>query len=140
MNQNKPSDHQGEHLPIPSETEKAAKAVLDAAFTVHSNLGPGLLESVYETCLAHELRIQGLAVQVQITLPVVYADIRIDTGYRLDMLIDNRVIVEIKSVEQILPVHQAQILTYLKLSGYRLAFLINFNVRHLRDGIQRFVN
>ena len=140
MNQNKPSDHQGEHLPIPSETEKAAKAVLDAAFTVHSNLGPGLLESVYETCLAHELRIQGSAVQVQITLPVVYADIRIDTGYRLDMLIDNRVIVEIKSVEQILPVHQAQILTYLKLSGYRLAFLINFNVRHLRDGIQRFVN
>ncbi len=139
MNKNKPSDHQGEHLPIPGETEKVAKAILDAAFTVHSNLGPGLLESVYETCLAHELRKQGLEVQVQITLPVMYDDIRIGTGYRLDMLIDNRVVVEIKSVEKLLPVHQSQVLTYLKLSGYRLGFLINFNVRHLRDGIQRFV-
>lgn len=140
MNQNKPSDHQGEHLPIPCETEKAAKAVLDAAFTIHSNLGPGLLESVYETCLALELRKKGFDVQVQITLPVIYEDIRIETGYRLDLLVDNRVIVEIKSVEQLQPVHHSQILTYLKLSGHRLGFLLNFNVRHLRDGIQRFVN
>ena len=139
MNQNKPSDHQGEHLPIPSETEKVAKAMLDAAFTVHSNLGPGLLESVYETCLAFELRKKGYDVQVQITLPVIYEDIRIETGYRLDLLVDNRVIVEIKSIEQLQPVHHSQILTYLKLSGYRLGFLINFNVRQLRNGIQRFV-
>jgi GxxExxY protein len=140
MNQNKPSDHQGEHLPIPSETEKATKAVLDAAFTVHSNLGPGLLESVYETCLAYELRKKGYDVQTQITLPVMYEDIRIETGYRLDMLVDKHVVVEIKSVEQLLPVHHSQVLTYLKLSGYRLGLLVNFNVRHLRDGIQRFVN
>lgn len=136
---NKPSDHKGKHPPIPNDTEKTAKAILDAAFLVHSKLGPGLLEGVYETCLAHELRKHGLDVQVQITLPVIYENIRIEAGYRLDILVDNCVVVEIKSVEQTLPVHRTQLLTYLKLGGYRLGFLINFNVRFLKDGIQRFV-
>ena len=108
MNKHKTPDQSGEHLPIPSETEKVAKAVLDAAFAVHSNLGPGLLENVYETCLAYELRKKGIDVQTQITLPVMYEDMRIETGYRLDMLVDKHVVVEIKSVEQLLPVHHSQ--------------------------------
>jgi GxxExxY protein len=137
---NKPSDPKREYPPIPDEIEKTAKAILDAAFTVHSNLGPGLLENVYETCLAHELRNKGFNVQVQLTFPVIYDNVRIEVGYRLDMLVNDQVIVEIKSVEQVLSVHQSQLLTYLKLSGYRLGFLLNFNVRHLRDGIQRLVN
>lgn len=137
---NKLSDHKGEYPPIPDTTEKTAKAILDAAFTVHSTLSPGLLENAYETCLAHELRNKGFNVQVQLTLPVIYGNARIETGYRLDMLVNDQVVVEIKSVEQVLPVHRSQPLTYLKLSGYRLGFLLNFNVRQLRDGIHRFVN
>jgi len=134
----KPSDR-SEYPPIPNETEQLAKIVLDAAFAVHSAMGPGLLESVYETCLNHEIQKKGLEVQVQVSVPVIYDGLRLDSGYRLDLLVNNRVVVEIKSVEQILPVHQAQLLTYLKLGGYRLGFLINFNVRYLKNGIQRFV-
>ena len=133
-----PSD-QSAYPPIPNETEQFAKIVLDAAFAVHSAMGPGLLESVYETCLNHEIQKKGLDVQAQVSVPVIYDGLRIDSGYRLDLLVNNRVVVEIKSVEQILPVHQAQLLTYLKLGGYRLGFLINFNVRYLKNGIQRFV-
>ena len=139
MNELKKTEKESEYPPIPIETENVAKVLLDAAFTVHSTLGPSLLESVYETCLAHEIRKKGLDVQVQLALPVTYGDLRLTDGYRIDMLVENCVIVEIKSVSQMIPVYQAQLLTYLKLSGHRLGFLINFNVRYLKNGIQRFV-
>jgi GxxExxY protein len=116
-----------------------AKKILDAAYKVHTALGPGLMESVYEACLSYELRDMGLVIQAQTELPVIYNDITIESGLRLDLLVEKCVIVEIKAVENIIPVHKAQLLTYLKLSGVRLGFLINFNVVHLKDGITRFV-
>jgi len=113
--------------------------VIDAAMTVHSNLGPGLLESVYQTCLSHELNKRGICTQSQVLLPVHYDNLKLATGFRLDLLVENEVVVELKSVEKLLPVHQAQLLTYLKLSGKRLGLLINFNAVHLRNGIKRMV-
>ena len=114
-------------------------AVVDAAMKVHSVLGPGLLESTYEACLAHELRKRGLHVDVQVALPVVYDGIRIDAGYRIDLLIEDMVVVELKSVQEVLPIHEAQLLSYLKLSGRRVGLLINFNVLQLKHGIFRKV-
>lgn len=123
--------------PIPLKTDAVARQVVDAAFAVHKNLGPGLLENVYEVCLVHELKKRGLAVQQQIALPIYYDDIRLDAGLRLDLLVNQAVIVELKAVEKLLPVHKAQALTYLKLTGHRLALLINFNVPLIKDGIER---
>ena len=114
--------------------------IVDAAMKVHSALGPGLLESAYEGCLAHELRKRGLKVAVQVALPVVYEGVNIDVGYRIDLLVEDLVIVELKSVDKLAPIHEAQLLTYLKLSGKRLGLLMNFNVVHLKDGIKRMVN
>ncbi len=116
------------------------EAVLGAAIKVHSAVGPGLLESVYETCLTHELRIQGFDVQRQVALPVEYDGQRIDAGFRLDILVAEKVVVEVKAVERTAPIHTAQILTYLKLGGFKLGYLLNFNVVHMRDGIKRLVN
>ena len=127
------------YLPVPPHVERVGKAVLDAAFKVHTALGPGLLESVYETCTAFETRESGLQVITQVALPVTYRDIKMDAGLRLDMLVENCVIVEFKSVEKMNPVYDAQLITYLKLTGIRLGFLINFNVVHLKDGIKRIV-
>ena len=107
---------------------------------VHSVLGPGLLESTYEICLVRELRKRGLSLQTQVPQPVVYEGETIDHGYRLDVLVEGSVIVEIKSVEKLLPIHEAQLLSYLKLSDKKLGLLINFNVPHMRDGIKRLVN
>ncbi len=107
---------------------------------VHTELGPGLLESTYTFCLQHELGKAGYPAQVQVPLPVVYDGTKLELGYRIDMLVDDLVIVELKSVDAVNPVHQAQLLSYLKLSGKSLGLLINFNVVHLKDGIQRFVN
>jgi GxxExxY protein len=114
--------------------------IVSAAMKVHSHLGPGLLESAYEACLAHELRNQGLGVAQQVGLPVIYDGERIDLGYRIDMIVEDLVIVEIKSVEAMNPVHQAQLLSYLRLSGRNVGLLINFHVAHLRDGIKRMVD
>jgi GxxExxY protein len=114
--------------------------VVTAAMKVHSQLGPGLLESAYEACLAHELRKQGLRVAQQVGLPVIYHGERIDLGYRIDLIVEDMVIVEIKCVEAINPVHQAQLLSYIRLSGRNIGLLINFHVAHLRDGIQRMVD
>jgi len=125
--------------PIAPEVEKVGKAVLDAAFKVHTALGPGLLESVYETTTAYELRKGGLIAATQVSVPIVYDDQELDSGFRLDMLVEKCVIVEVKSVETMHPVYEAQIMTYLRLSRVRLGFLINFNVKHLKDGIKRFV-
>ncbi len=124
---------------LPAKTELAATQVVDAAFKVHSSLGPGLLESVYETCLVHELKCRGLPTQRQLTIPVTYDDLRLDAGLRLDLLVDDCVVVELKAVENMLPVFDAQILTYLKLSGHRLGLLINFNVPLIKDGIKRLI-
>ena len=107
---------------------------------VHTALGPGLLESVYGACLAHELRRRDLAVATEVPLPVTYEGIKIECGYRLDLLVENEVIVELKSVADLGPIHQAQLLSYLKLSGKKLGLLINFNVIHLKDGIKRLAN
>jgi len=125
--------------PIAPEVEKVGKAVLDAAFKVHTALGPGLLESVYETTTAYEIRKTGLEVVTQVSQPIVYDNQELDSGFRLDMLVEKCVIIEVKSVETMHPVYEAQIMTYLRLSRVRLGFLINFNVKHLKDGIKRFV-
>lgn len=121
------------YAPVPPNVEKVGKFVLDAAYKVHTALGPGLLESVYETCTALELTESGLRVLVQAGLPVTYRGIKMDAGLRPDM------IVEFKSVETMHPIYNAQLITYLKLTGIRLGFLINFNVVHLKDGIKRIV-
>lgn len=123
--------------PIPVAVERVAKQVVDAAFTVHSALGAGLLESVYEVCLAHELTKRGLNTERQLALPVVYDNVHLEAGFRLDLVVERCVVVELKAVNILLPVHTAQLLTYLKLSKYRLGFLINFNVPLIKDGIKR---
>ncbi len=125
--------------PIPRETERTAAAIVQAGLAVHRTLGPGLLESTYETCLACELDRSGHRVRCQVALPVVYEGIKLEAGYRIDIIVDEQVIVEVKSVDAIAPVHEAQVLTYLKLSERRLGFLINFNVALFKEGIRRFV-
>ena len=115
-------------------------AVIDAAMTVHSRLGPGLLASAYQACLAHELRKRGLEVATQIPLPVVYDGMKLEVGYRIDLVVENRVVIEVKSVEAIHPIHQAQLLSYMRLSGIGVGLLMNFNVLHMRDGIKRMVD
>jgi GxxExxY protein len=114
--------------------------IVNAALEVHSVLGPGLLESAYQACLAHELRKRGLLVASQVGLPVGYEGERIELGYRMDLVIENAVIVEVKCAEAIHPVHEAQLLSYLRLSGIHIGLLINFHVAHLRDGIKRMVD
>ncbi len=125
--------------PIPPEVNIVARQIVDAAFCVHSNLGPGLLESVYENCLAYELKKRKLRISQQLSLPVLYNGHKLDSGLRLDFLVEECVIVELKAVEILLPLHHAQILTYLKLTGYRLGLLINFNVPVIKNGIKRIV-
>jgi GxxExxY protein len=112
--------------------------IIGAAIEVHRHLGPGLLESTYEACLAHELQLCGLAVERQKPLPIIYKSVRLEHGYRLDMLVERQVIVELKVVEQFTPVHEAQILSYLKLSGMPIGLLLNFNVKMMKQGIRRF--
>jgi GxxExxY protein len=117
-----------------------SREVIGAALRVHTALGPGLLESAYEACLAYELRQMGFRVECQVPLPIVYHDVKLEAGYRLDVLVEGILILEIKSLATVLPVHYAQLLSYLRLSGKPLGLLINFNVVHLRDGIKRIVN
>lgn len=121
------------------ELDRITGAIVDCAFSVHSELGPGLLESVYEACLAYELRHRGLTVETQLVLPVEYKNIRIETGLRLDMLVEDMVIVELKAVDKLVPIHTAQLLTYLKLARKKLGLLLNFNVPVIRDGIKRVI-
>ena len=117
-----------------------SRVIIGAAIEVHKTLGPGLLESAYETCLERELVIRRLKVKRQVGLPLVYKDISCDIGYRVDLLVENKVIIEIKSVEALNDVHIAQVLTYLKLSQCKLGLLINFNVKRLKEGVKRLVN
>jgi GxxExxY protein len=122
------------------DIEEVAKQIVDTAIKVHRALGPGLLESAYQRCLAYELRKRGMAVETEIELPIRYEGIEIDAGYRIDMRVNGCVIIENKTVDSILPIHQAQLLTYLKLSGLKLGFLLNWNVVLMKSGIKRMVN
>ena len=124
---------------LSKQTEGLATVVVDAGLKVHRALGPGLLESVYEHCMAYELQKRGLAVRRQVPLPIVYEGVKLDAGYRLDLLVENAIIIEIKSVETSSRLYEAQILTYLRLSPQRLAFLMNFNVALFKQGLRRYV-
>lgn len=122
------------------ELENIGKVIVNSAYIVHKELGPGLLEKVYEICLAHEIKKAGIDVVRQLEIPIVYDGITFDEGLRLDLLVGNEVIVEIKAVELVNPVWQAQIISHLKLTGKELGYLINFNVPLIKNGIQRFIN
>ncbi len=125
--------------PLLPEDERIARLIVDSAFTVHKTLGAGLLESVYETCLCHELNKRGLAYKRQVIVPLVYDGIKFAEGFRLDILVEERILCELKSVERMENVHLSQVLTYLKLTGNRLGFLINFNVSLIKNGIRRVI-
>jgi GxxExxY protein len=120
--------------------QRVSKEIITAAIRVHTELGPGLLESAYSACLQYELRGEGYGSSAQVGLPVVYRGVKLDIGYRMDLLVENLVIVEVKSVDAVSPVQHAQLISYLKLSGKSIVLLINFNVVHLKEGIKRFVN
>jgi GxxExxY protein len=122
------------------EVNEISGVVVDAAMKVHSALGPGLLESAYEACLVYELRKRGLSVLVNASLPVMYDGVRIELGYRIDVLVEGIIVVELKAISTLLPIHEAQLLSYLRLSGRRVGLLINFHVLRLKDGIKRMVN
>lgn len=122
------------------EIEEVGKQIVDAAIKVHRALGPGLLESAYQACLAHELRKRGLHVECEVSQPIEFDGLQIEAGYRLDMLVDNLVIIENKALEKVLPIHEAQLLTYLRLRNCRLGYLINWHVPLVKDGIKRMVN
>jgi GxxExxY protein len=120
--------------------EHIGHSIIGAAIKVHSIVGPGLLESAYETCLTYELEKQGVPVSRQVSIPIRYEDLIIDNGYRVDLLVGQRVVVELKAVDAILPIHRGQLLGYLRLGGFRLGYLLNFNVTRMREGVVRMVN
>ncbi|MDP2888743.1 MAG: GxxExxY protein [Bacteroidota bacterium] len=122
------------------EINQLTELILKCAYSVHSALGPGLLESAYEECLYYELKQSGLKVEKQKSLPLVYKEVKLDAGYRMDLLVENRVVIEIKSIEAFTDVHIAQVLTYLKLSGCKIGLLLNLNVSSLKNGIKRLAN
>ncbi len=124
---------------VDQETENIAKLIVDSAYKVHSSLGPGLLEKVYEVCFCHELAKHGLEFKRQLDIPIVYDNIQFKEGLRLDVLVEDQIICELKALENVNTVWEAQILSHLKLTGNRLGFLINFNVPRIKDGIRRFV-
>jgi GxxExxY protein len=113
--------------------------IIGAAIEVHKRLGPGLLESAYEVCLEHEISLRNLKIDRQVGVPVIYRETKLDCGYRIDLLVESRIVVELKSVECLAPIHEAIILTYLRLSGHKIGLLINFNVAALKDGVRRFI-
>ena len=122
-----------------TENELSFK-IIGVALELHKNIGPGLLESVYENALYYDLKLAGLNVACQVPMPFVYKEVKMEVGYRIDMVVENKVLIEVKSIEDLAPVHSAQTLTYLKLSGLKLGLLINFNVKTLKDSIHRIVN
>lgn len=132
-------NHRGPETQNPDFWNAVTGRIVDAAFKVHSNLGPGLLESIYEMCLVHELSKRKLSVRRQVPVPIIYDSIRLESGLRLDLVVESGVIVELKAVSELTDVHKAQVLSYLKLSGLRLGLLINFNVPVIRQGIVRLI-
>ncbi|HEX9011917.1 MAG TPA: GxxExxY protein [Anaerolineaceae bacterium] len=138
----KEKDFTTEHTERKNDREainRVTEGIIGAAIQVHRSLGPGLLESAYEACLAYELKDRGWIVEEQKAIPLVYREVKLDCGYRLDLLVQNLVIVEIKAVDEILPIHRAQIISYLRLSGIEAGLLLNFNVKLLKNGIERFL-
>lgn len=133
-------DFKKHYFPISEEEEKIGKAIVNAAYTVHKELGPGLLEKIYEICFCHILTKNGYQVRRQLNIPIVFDDLVFDEGLRLDVLVNDLVICELKAIETVNPVWEAQILSHLKLTGKRLGYLINFNVPLIKDGIRRFVS
>jgi len=131
--------HKDEFNPIPDSIEMIGKLIVDSAYTVHINLGPGLLEKVYEVCFCHELTKRGLNYKRQIDVPIVYDNLKFEEGLRLDVLVEDCIICELKAIETVNPVWEAQILSHLKLTGKRLGYLINFDVVKIKEGIRRFV-
>jgi GxxExxY protein len=127
-------------MAVGPQIEAIGQHVVDCGFKVHRTLGPGLLESAYETCLTYELNQRGLSVRRQVAQPIIYESLKLEAGYRIDLLANECVIVEVKAIDALLPIHQAQIMTYLRLSGCRLDFLINFNVKMFKSGIRRIVS
>ena len=125
--------------PALGERDSLTESVIGLAIEVHRALGPGLLESAYQECLCYELKAKGIAFGRQVALPVVYKSVKLDCGYRMDLVVDDRLVVELKTVEKILPIHEAQLLTYLRLSGIRTGLLLNFNTAVLKNGIKRMV-
>ena len=125
--------------PLPLEVEELSRTLVDSAFKVHQALGPGLLESVYEACLCVELGKRGIRHETQAPIPLIYEGVRIETGLRLDLLVEKSVILELKAVDKLLPIHQSQLLTYLKLADLRLGLLINFNVAMFKQGVRRII-
>ena len=126
-------------LALPPDLEDLAAALVDSAFKVHRTLGPGLLESVYESCLCIELTRRGISYERQAPMPLVYEGVNVDGGFRLDLLVERSIVLEIKAVEKLMPIHQSQVLTYLRLTNLRLGLLINFNVLMFREGVKRIV-
>jgi GxxExxY protein len=129
----------GKNMLIVQGVNQTTEAIIGAAIEVHKHLGPGLLESAYEECLCHELNLRNIQFQRQVPLPVVYKGTKLDCGYRIDLLVKNEVVVELKAVEGILPIHEAQALTYMRLGGWRVGLIINFNVPIVVKGIKRLV-
>ena len=127
------------HAPLPAKMERLATLIVDAAYAVHKNLGPGLLEGIYEPCFCHEIGKRGAAYERQVIVPLVYDGIKFSEGLRIDVLVEKHIVCELKAVEMIKPVHTAQVLTYLKLTNNRLGFLINFNVPLIKNGIRRII-
>jgi GxxExxY protein len=125
---------------VPADVELLAKSVVDSAFAVHMELGPGLLESAYEACLSHELRLRGVKHQLQLPVPLNYKGIRVEIGYRADVVVEEKLLIELKAVDQLLPVHTAQVVTYLRLKKFPLGLLINFNEVLIKHGIHRVLN
>jgi GxxExxY protein len=132
-------NHKERYKPLPAELENISRLIVDAAYVVHYTLGPGLLEKVYEVCFCHELSKRNLEYKRQIDIPIVYDNLYFDEGLRLDVIIEDSIICELKALENVNPVWEAQILSHLKLTGKQLGFLINFNVSKIKDGIRRFV-
>ena len=125
---------------MPTDFETIAREIVDSAIRVHTRIGPGMLESAYEACIEYELGQRSLAVKKQVPMPLRYDDLMLDIGYRLDLVVEDAVVIELKSVQQLLPIHTAQLLSYLRAGDYRMGFLLNFNTVHMRDGIKRVVN
>jgi len=130
----------GKKMEESKQLNEITEQIIGAAIDVHRALGPGLLESAYEACLAFELVSRGLKIEQQRALPVIYRDVKLDCGYRLDLVVENSVVIELKAIDQLLPIHRAQLLSYLKLSGLKVGLLINFHTKMLKDGVVRLVN
>ncbi len=139
MNNEAVSQREAERVATPRDNDLLTEKIIGFAIAVHRELGPGLLESAYEECLCFELKQAGIAFGRQVLLPVIYKAIHLDCGYRLDLVVENRLILELKTVERLLPIHEAQLLTYMKLSGIRTGLLLNFNTAVLKDGIRRLM-